>query len=102
MSSMSEVYYGFYSAKADEMFGHVVYLNSEGQEVKITYATKDPLIGYYQYLFEDKQFVGPLDKLVASKTKNNKKYDAHWREPSQWRDGDIVYRKRILRYRERF
>lgn len=67
--------YGFYSSYADEKFGHVVYLNPDGETVIVTYVTDDPLIGYFQYKWEDKKFVGALEKFISSRTKlNNKKH----------------------------
>lgn len=35
-TATNDVYYGVYSAEADNRFGHKVYLNKEGKEVKVT------------------------------------------------------------------
>jgi len=58
------MYYGFYSKSSDDRNGHVVYLNPDGQKIKVSYATKDPLLDYFKFKWEDKVFVGPLIKLV--------------------------------------
>lgn len=60
--------YGFYSKKADEFYGHTVYLNENKQEIKVTYVTDDPLIGYFQYLWKDKEFVGTIVKYVRKES----------------------------------
>lgn len=81
-------YYGFYSKKSDEIYGNTIYLNENNQEVKVTYVTKDPLLGYFQYLWDDKEFVGSLVKYVR---KNNGK--RNWRPP--WLSGKMPIAQRI-------
>lgn len=69
-------YYGFYSSKADEFHGHSIYLNENNEEIKVTYVTKDPLVGYFQYAWKDKEFVGPVIKHIRRKRGNR-----GWRPP---------------------
>lgn len=60
-------YYGFYSSEAAKVFGYSIYLNENNEEIKVTYVTKDPLVGYFQYLWSDKEFVGSVVKHIRSK-----------------------------------
>lgn len=68
--------YGFYSKIAESIYGCSIYLNENNEEVKVTYVTKDPFIGYFKYLWKDKEFVGPLIKHVR-----NCKGAKNWRPP---------------------
>jgi hypothetical protein len=91
--------YGFYSSKADGFFGHSIYLNKNNQEIKITYVTKDVLVGYLSYLWSDKVYVGEIFKFVRSEKKKN--YDKFVRsEKKKNYDKHLDYKRHSLRSQE--
>lgn len=57
--------YGFYSKKAHKLYGCAIYTNLENQEIKVTYVTDDPVINYYSYKWDDKEFVGEVRKYIC-------------------------------------
>lgn len=54
----------FYSAKAAELYGYSIYLDKNNQEVKVTLVCRDALKGWLNYKFDDKVYVGRVDKFV--------------------------------------
>lgn len=66
---ITDVLYGVYSAEADEIFGHYIYLNEAGDEVKVTalYESIDMIESKYNWA--DKKIVGKVLQLVKSSRK---------------------------------
>ena len=63
---MNEWKYGVYSAGADEMFGHKIYLDENGEEVKVTAVYSSIDLIDKQYGWNDKHVVGRVRQMVKS------------------------------------
>jgi len=57
-------YYGYYSATADRRHGSIIYLDSNGKEVRVTVVYKSKERGDGDYHFDDKVCVGPVVRFV--------------------------------------
>ncbi len=67
--------YGWYSAKADESFGHVIYLNDGGKEVKVmnvSLSTECP-----SYKWDDKVYVGEVTEYLRGSKQHDNFYKKH-------------------------
>ena len=62
-----------YSQKANDLFGHNIALNTNGEQVAYTAMYNEEIYGPWQahYLWDDAQEVGILDRIISYNTKNN-------------------------------
>lgn len=67
--------FGFYSEKAAKHHGHSIYSDINGDLVKVTFVTNDPITGYYSYKWDDKVFVGTLNKFIVKSFIHDKYLD---------------------------
>jgi hypothetical protein len=75
---MNAIKHGFYSATAAKQHGTVVYLSPSGNEVEVTAVYDSIEQGEQDYKWEDKRYVGPVDKYVRS-------VKPHWDDAlSEW------------------
>lgn len=68
---MKKRLYAFYSKKADEICGHCLCKIIDGDIVKVTLVSPDPLTAYVIYNWDDKEFVGEVEEYIKSNTKYN-------------------------------
>lgn len=68
---MKKRLYAFYSKEADNQCGHCLYQTTDGKIVKVTLVSSDPLTGYVSYNWDDKEYVGEVEKFVKSNKYNN-------------------------------
>lgn len=62
---------GYYSAKADSLFGHVVYKTPDGKLVKVTEVCEKKS----ESIWDDKILIGPITKFVANRQRKDR-YDS--------------------------
>jgi hypothetical protein len=63
---MKKRLYAFYSKKADELCSHCLYETIDGNIIKVTLVSSDPLAAYVGYNWEDKEYVGEVVKCVRT------------------------------------
>lgn len=110
-------YHAYYSETSDKIWGHVVYLNHENNEVKVTFAIDEQSLADIFHAFEDKKFVGTIrhsswaneGSLVKVESKyQNRSKEQVWMEKSACVENqhcntlDFVIRKKCIHRRQRF
>lgn len=90
--------YAFYSEKADISGGHSLYKTIEGNVVKVTLATLDPIEAYVWYKWEDKEFLGEVSECV----RRNNNYMMHVRMQEEVKNEPERFSSSLRRFYSRF
>lgn len=67
----NNIRYGWYSALADEQFGHALYFTPDGNKVKITVIGSDKTLDKSLYKFPDTKYVGEVTDIARLNWKKN-------------------------------
>jgi hypothetical protein len=95
---MKKRLYAFYSEKADLLGGHSLYKTIEGNVVKVTLATLDPIEAYVLYKWEDKEFLGEVSECV----RQNNNYRMRVRMQEKIENETELFSTSLRRFYSRF
>jgi hypothetical protein len=65
-----KIFHAWYSKSADEEYGHNIYLDRNGKEVKVTVVCASFEQGDDSYRWHDKEYVGEVTKFVRCNDKD--------------------------------